>query len=306
METATSSEQPLPETADHVLVSFNPKAGSGRRRRNVQQLVDLLQDRGLKTETLTSLDSVSDRATELLADGRLRAVVGAGGDGTIHALLNCLPEHAPLAMLPLGTESLLAKFHRQPRGARPLTKMLLDGHTRSFDAGRANGKLFLLMASAGFDAEVARRMHESRTGNITHLSYAWPILAAIRQYEYPPMKIEFATNEETQTLEARFCFIFNLPQYGIGLKFTPEADGTDGLLNFCAFRGGSFWHGLKYLTAVSLGRHQRLKDCNTEVATRIRITSEVQVPYQVDGDPGGRLPLELDVLPRRVKLIVPD
>jgi diacylglycerol kinase family enzyme len=30
------------------------------------------------------------------------------------------------------------------------------------------------------------------------------------------------------------------------------------------------------------------------------------VPYQLDGDFGGRLPVEIDMLPRRVTLFVPE
>jgi diacylglycerol kinase (ATP) len=37
----------------------------------------------------------------------------------------------------------------------------------------------------------------------------------------------------------------------------------------------------------------------------VRIESDVPVPYQLDGDPGGYLPLEIEVLPNRLTLIVP-
>ena len=57
----------------------------------------------------------------------------------------------------------------------------------------------------------------------------------------------------------------------------------------------------------SSGRfHQRLPGCTLRRAGRLRLTSGVAVPYQLDGDPGGELPLELQVLPARLTLVIPE
>jgi diacylglycerol kinase family enzyme len=90
-------------------------------------------------------------------------------------------------------------------------------------------------------------------------------------------------------------FAFNLPLYGWGLPLASWADGSDGLLDVCAFRGGFFWNGMRYLVAAQCGWHPRLGDCSIARATRLRITAEEPVPYQLDGDPGGWLPLEIEV-----------
>jgi diacylglycerol kinase family enzyme len=54
-----------------------------------------------------------------------------------------------------------------------------------------------------------------------------------------------------------------------------------------------------------LKRHQQLPDWATARVTRLRIECDEQVPYQVDGDPGGMLPVEVEVLPARLCLLVP-
>ena len=38
---------------------------------------------------------------------------------------------------------------------------------------------------------------------------------------------------------------------------------------------------------------------------RLRVTAEEEVPYQLDGDPGGVLPVEIEALPGRLTLVVP-
>ncbi len=41
------------------------------------------------------------------------------------------------------------------------------------------------------------------------------------------------------------------------------------------------------------------------LARRVRIESDRPVRYQLDGDPGGMLPLDIEVLPGRLTLVVP-
>mgnify|MGYP001098769546 CR=1 FL=1 len=54
-----------------------------------------------------------------------------------------------------------------------------------------------------------------------------------------------------------------------------------------------------------LGRHHKLADWLAGRTTRLRIASDAEVPYQLDGDPGGFLPVEVESLPGRLTLVVP-
>ena len=46
-------------------------------------------------------------------------------------------------------------------------------------------------------------------------------------------------------------------------------------------------------------------DCKTCMASRLRIESDEPVPYQLDGDPGGMLPLDIEIIPQRLTLVAP-
>jgi diacylglycerol kinase family enzyme len=108
-----------------------------------------------------------------------------------------------------------------------------------------------------------------------------------------------------RTITGRWAFVANLPCYAAGLQFAADADGGDGLLDVCTFSGGSLWDGLRYLSYVLLGKHQELDDCCMATGSRLRIEADGPVPYQLDGDPGGMLPLEIEILPRRLNLVLP-
>ncbi|MGC4002636.1 MAG: diacylglycerol kinase family protein [Pirellulales bacterium] len=59
---------------------------------------------------MSSFAELDERVERDLRAGTLRAVVAAGGDGTLNALVNRLPAETPFLMLPLGTENLVAKY----------------------------------------------------------------------------------------------------------------------------------------------------------------------------------------------------
>jgi diacylglycerol kinase family enzyme len=294
------------ESANRALIVHNPTAGRGHRASQVARLAELLVDRGIAAEVHTELNGLERRVAELVDRDELRAVVAAGGDGTVAELANRLASETPLAVLPLGTENLLAKYVGQRGTPEAVCQTICDGWLIPCDAGLANGRIFLLMASAGFDAEVVRRLAERRGGNISHASWIKPIWRTVRSYEYPPLRVYLSGEDPAQPLVARWVFVVNLPKYARGLQFTPDAAGCDGQLDVCLFEKGSFLQGLKYLRAVIRGRHQSLPDCRIVRATGMRIESDWEVAYQVDGDAGGRTPLEIECLPNRVTLAVPE
>ena len=295
-----------------VLISVNPKAGAGPSREKADRLAKLLGEDGFDVSILDNLKDVAETANKLHEQGRLRVLIGVGGDGTAAELVNRTKAGVPIAMLSAGTENLLAKYIGWGCSVEELRQTVINGRQKSFDAGRAGNRVFLLMIGCGLDAEVVRLVDDSRTGHINHWTYLKPILSAIRCYEYPKLFVYSLENNETERVEpsppivsARWLFAFNLPCYARGLKFVPDADGCDGFLDVCTFRRGSTCHGLRYLLAVAAGRHHRMADCNIRQARRFRITSSRPVPYQLDGDPGGFLPVDVEVLPGRMTLLIP-
>lgn len=290
------------QSTRQIVLFMNPRAGRGAGSRLVQELARLLNDYGF---SVTQIDKIEGLVQHMAREPRVDAVIAAGGDGTVETVVNATAAHVPIAVFPLGTENLLAKYLGIQADPRRLVEMISLGRTIQFDAGRANGKLFLIMLSCGFDAEVVRRLHDERRGNITHLAYAKPIVDSIWNYDYPNLRVCWNNDDEWQEVDCHWAFLFNAPSYAGGLQVVSEADPSDGQFEIATFTGGSFWHGLWHFGTVVLGQHRQLPGFQLNRSNRIRIDSQQQdVPYQIDGDPGGFLPVEVEVLPRHLTLIV--
>jgi len=294
-------------TLDEILVFANPRAGRHSGASLASELARFLNEMGRHASVITRPDEFDDAFATLQPD----AVVVAGGDGTLSLVLNRIGNAVPLAVLPIGTENLFARHYGMPRDPKRLAEVITSGFRVTVDAGRANDRLFLLMVGCGFDAEVVRQVETSRTTNHGYSAYVGPMFDALRRYTFPEMQIHWEgassarEEEHSGSLTARWAIVANFPEYGTQFHTSPDADPTDGRFNLCALNRGSFWHLLRFVVSVKMGIHKRLREVSSQAATKFRIESDGNVPFQVDGDFGGFLPVEIEMLPGYLEVIVP-
>lgn len=298
----------LDENARSILLSVSPHAGSRSRRDHVEDIRNCLEAAGYTAQVVSDLDELASVARDWHQAGQLRAVVACGGDGTAALVRNHLPLEIPLVPLPLGTENLLSRYVSQAATPADVCQTIGQGVTIGLDLGMAGEKQFLMMISAGFDAEVIRRLHHGRRGHITRLAYVWPTLQTIRSYAYPELQL-YCHQEGASTVEPRRCrwlFGFNLPLYACGWQPAPDAVGTDGQFDVCTYGRGSLTSGLHYLWHVTWGSHLKLADSQLVRRSQFRLEAAegAQVPYQLDGDFAGMLPVDVLVLPEQLRLLV--
>lgn len=237
-------------------------------------------------------------------DAGVSAVVAVGGDGTVSEIADGLLEHpVPIALMPTGTENLLAR----ELGYRPDVDLLLQtlqaDRQRPMDVGQVNARRFLIVTGIGFDAHVVRRLGSQRQGHITHMSYFWPLWRTFWQYRFPPVRVTVEGNLLHDG--PGLVFVGNVNRYALGLRILQHADWTDGKLDVCIFpcsgQGQLLWHS--FMTAVQY--HVHLPGVVYAQGREIIVESPVQVPMEIDGDPAGQLPAHYTVLPGGARFLLP-
>jgi diacylglycerol kinase (ATP) len=311
--------------SDTVAVLHNPKSGARHAVELIDELLVELRSRGWNVESFHDLNAFEQRVNLLFSEGKLRAVVAAGGDGTAAAVATRINQSVPLRVFPLGTENLLARNFQFDANPVTTANAIERMKTHQIDAATANGKLFLIMAGIGFDAEVVRRLHTNRKGHIRRWHYWWYILASVFSYRFPKLRVIPVaspitriekTPGNTNTLfhaEVAWLFVQNLPCYADNLAIAKHAIDDDGLLNVSSFRLGGLVSGLKYFYAIRREQHSLLEDFQSTCISDFRIEqvdhkssndNTLSASYQIDGDWGGNLPVEIRVLPKRVTIIL--
>lgn len=294
-------------TADRprFVAIVNPASGRGSALPRVLGVQRALHRRGAELEIIPT--ARPGHATEIAArlDASVRAVLIAGGDGTVCEVAGGLRDlHVPFVVLPLGTENLLARELGMPVDPEAAACNLLHGQPRAIDACEMNGRRFLAVAGVGFDAECVERFMRIRRGHITHGDYFWPIWRTFWAHKFPILHVDV---DGQRTFEGRgFLIMGNISRYSIGWCVLPRAVPDDGLLDVLVYPCRSRWELTAQAARTFLGRH--LRGAGGVIYRQgccVGVSSPTRVPVEIDGEPGGELPALFRIVPAAIHCLVP-
>jgi diacylglycerol kinase family enzyme len=157
----------------------------------------------------------------------------------------------------------------------------LDGVQQPVDAGRVNGKLFLVMAGLGLDARMLDDTSEPLKKRLGWLAYA---LTAVRHLGDRPMKVTVrADGGRPRRLWARAVIIGNVGWLQGGVPLLPEARPDDGVLDAVVLVAGGLAGWLAVAADILLrrtahGGTHRLR------FSELQVTLEPEQPWELDGE----------------------
>ncbi|PYM80205.1 MAG: diacylglycerol kinase [Candidatus Rokuibacteriota bacterium] len=297
---------PVRDDRRRIAIATNPYGGAPSHRRPAEALAAALARRGLEPHVFWE----RRKRRAALADPDLgrswRCAVAVGGDGTVADVINEMPPGLPLAVLPAGNENLFARALGSPADPETLAAAILAGRTRRIDLGRAGRRLFSLMVGIGFDAEVAHRVARRRRGPgsfrpVGRWRYLLPILGALRRLPPGPVEVQ----ADGVRARGAHCLVFNLPHYACALPLAGDARPDDGLLDWIVLERPGRLALARYSLAVLRSAHLGRPDVRHGRARHLRIVGGPLAPVQLDGDPAGFTPVEIEVLADALAVIVP-
>ena len=288
-----------------VAIVVNPYSGARHNRRLVEDLVTSLTRRSLAARVLWDPNERREALADPNLENTTRCVVAVGGDGTIADVINEKPRGLPVAVLPAGNENLFARALGFTNECETLAAAIVAGRVRWIDLGRAGRRFFTLMASVGFDADVVQRVacwrrQRRSLRRVTRLSYVRPILAALRHSPSGLVEID----ADGVTVRCAHCFVFNVPRYAAGLRMAPRALSDDGLLDWVALERPGRRALVRYAMAVWRCTHLERPDVLHGRARHIRLVGTPPMPLQLDGDAAGFTPVEIEVRPEALAVLV--
>lgn len=297
---------------DPILILANPKSGGGLAGELVPYLVRDLGALGYPVEVFQSAAAGQITRRVAAMDGPRSAICVVGGDGTVReAIQGRPPRELPLAVLPAGTSNVLAQEFKLPKNPTDTAAMIDAARSVEMDIGvldlanASRREVMLLMVGAGIDSQIVERAHRKRRGStFGKLAYAGPILGSLIGYE----QHEHWVVLEDGSRHGPFAQIVvaNIAGYGGFWRMPGDVRYDDGLFDIYGFRArGAFdllKHGLK-------GAFKKLEEGETLThfqASKVRLEGDDECPVQCDGDPAGLCPIEITVVPRALRLIVPS
>lgn len=289
-----------------ILAIVNPVSGS-------QNLSALLREVGKRVRAAGSRMTVrvshaAGAAGRLAADAPADTdvVLVVGGDGTVREVVDGLMavgRRIPVAVLPTGTENLVAKELGMSADPARVAATLLAGRPMACDLGVVNGRHFLMVTGVGFDAEVVHRVARDREGHITHWTYFWPVWRTFWTHRFPKLAVQ--ADGQPVFEGPALVFIGVTSRFSVGFRICRQAKWNDGMLDLCIYPCRSRPKLLLHAFQTVRGCHDRWEGTVYRKCRKIRIDGDPDVPLEIDGDPGGHLPAEYRVLPAATVFLTP-
>ena len=292
-----------------VVIFANPIAGKGKGRRVAEALAGRCRTEGWDASVVFDRpDSVTPDVVAGVTD-----VVSIGGDGTLRAVVERVTDAGRhpgpgVLVIPMGTANLMGRHLGLGLSLRKFEDRAIaairGGRRVALDAGRANGKIFLLMVGVGIDGEIVHAVDRARTGPIGFASYLKPAFASLAGYAYPSLEVQ-VDDQCVFGMKPAVAFIGNVPEYGTGFQILPHARSDDEVLDVCVLPARSAKEMIDHFLRAAAGEHLMGEGVVYAKGRRVRVTSDRPVAAQADGDPAGFTPVEIDLLSTRVAFIVP-
>lgn len=305
-----------------VLIT-NPSAStSGGWSRDV-----IVRSLDAEYELETVLTQYRGHATEIAADARRRGidlVITIGGDGTINETINGLllePSDLPvplLATIPGGLANVFPRALGLSSDAMAACGQIIEAvaanSVRSIPLGKWNERYFCFAAGIGFDAGIIESVEAHRADG-QKASPALYMMAGFKHYFEETDRTTAhlsVTADSGETVEDVFMLIVQntTPWSFIGhvaLDFSTEASFERGL-EAIALTSMSPVSVATYL-AEAAARIPTARRSNVEVladASTITVTSDIELPVQVDGDSLGMMKQATIVaVPDALKVVIP-
>jgi YegS/Rv2252/BmrU family lipid kinase len=281
------------------MVILNPAANSERASRWRTRVESLARDCQV---CATSQPGEAETLARHAAEEGFSKIVAAGGDGTINEVVNGLAgSPAMLGLLPMGTVNVFAMELGLPSHNLESCWRVIEGsHTRLVDLPSANGKYFVQLAGVGLDAQVVKETSATLKRNFGPLSYLISA-AQIAARQPPRLSIEWNNTK----LEGSFVLVGNGRRYGGPFPFFKHAVIDDGLLDVVAFKQLGYFEIIKYLQEVFFSSDIRLPEVEYFQTSRLRVTSNDEVPVELDGEVVGNCPVEFEVKEKTLRVLAP-
>jgi diacylglycerol kinase (ATP) len=243
-------------------------------------------------------------------------VVAAGGDGTVHEVINGLmqvPEkkRPALGILPLGSGNDFAHILGIPEDPALALTACLNGQPITLDMGSVRDgqdrlEYFNNTLGIGFDAVVT--IHTRRMTKVHgFMMYLLATLQTIFR-NFTPMDLHVETDQESWDQSTIMLTLGNGPREGGGFIVTPQAKLDDGLLNYASIRKISRLTMLRLVPEVMKGTHARFKQVRMGTFRKMTVASPQPLYVHCDGEIFSGFgtdvrSLSIEVLPKALRVM---
>ena len=294
-----------------LVVIANPRSGRGKLEAALPQVERILRDQGLAYRIVrtTRPGHATQAARDALLAGE-RYLVAAGGDGTVHEVVNGMIEDgrplaadAVLGVVAAGSGCDFVRSFDLPGDTVQAARHLAGDRVRPIDVGTVTvtdgvTRYFVNIAEAGLGGAVVARA--ARLSPLLRgARYAcgfWLTLPGFR-----PATVRLDADGQAYQWRAFNVVVANCRFYGGGMQISPKSRPDDGALDVLVMTGPKS-DAFTTIPKVYKGTHLPHRNIAELPARRLRIEADPPFPVEADGETLGTTPASFGIIPGAIRL----
>ena len=276
----------------NVKLIINPNADMGNAWKLASDLRPIVEEFGGADWGGTVYPTHAIELAREAAEEGYELIIAAGGDGTIHEIVNGVMQVAPerrprVGVVPLGSGNDFAHAIGMNPNPGMALRQIFTGQSRRIDIGKIedqSGRCEYCdnTIGIGFDATVTIRTHTLPIVRGFMMYFTAVMQTIILNHEAPRLQITSDTESwEEDTIMLVVC---NGPREGGGFMVAPEAVVDDGVFHYAAIRKVSRPMLLRLVPEVMNGTHGKFSETRMGTLRQFQLQSDTPLRIHIDGE----------------------
>lgn len=274
-----------------MLFIYNPRAGKAQIRSNLLDMIDIFVKAGYEvTAYPTQAAGDGIKAVTERKIGYYDIIACSGGDGTLDEVVTGMMQcekRLPIGYVPAGSTNDFAGSLNIPKNMAQAAKVVVEGRDFACDIGTFNNDYFVYIAAFGIFTDVSYETRQDMKNVLGHMAYILEGMKRISNIQSYSMKVEY----DDKILEGDFIFgmITNSVSVGGFKRITGKyVQLDDGEFEVTLIKRPANPVELNTIMAALLNRNINTDLMYCFSASSLRIYSEEEVAWTLDGEFGGR------------------
>lgn len=271
----------------YILIA-NPLSGSYNDKK-LNKIIKTLEDNDMfiVRYNLKKDQKIGEIIKDINSD-EINNIILAFGDGTINSACNSLLQRDDyykfnIYIIPMGTANILS-MELNCDSIKKSVNAILKNKIKKLHIGKANNRLFVLMASAGFDSYAVFNVDENLKSKIGKLTYVYEFLKILFKMDFK----KITTTIDNEKYENILTCVSNGKYYGVKIPIT-NSIMTDNIFDVIIIKKFNIFSIIKYLITKKSNKNIiYMKANNVDI-----ISNTNDYPVQLDGDYFFNLPINI-------------
>jgi YegS/Rv2252/BmrU family lipid kinase len=288
---------------------FNPVSGQGNPEEELSLIKQHLESKVNLIVKHTTKEISAEKLAQQAVVAGASCIIASGGDGTVSQVAEVLiGTDIPLGVIARGTANAFANALNIPDNIEEACETILAKSQRNIDVAKCNGKLMILLAGIGFEAETVDHTSRELKDKFGILAYCLSGLNQLQELE--KFEAELETDDKIIQVEAAAITVANIaPPSSILAQGPAGIVIDDGLLDVTIVSPQNKLGAIAasyHLFQSAANENEAQRDDIGYLRTRkITIKTNPQQKVAVDGEMEGTTPLEIECLPKELMVLVP-